>query len=288
MCHRMRMAFPSFVVDAYNKSQNILIVAEDFDKTTIDFNRLRFYLQPYKKVKVSVTYRRLHDWIPSWYNQIMAHYQDKVYAQGREEYPSFVEWLERNYDKFLDAHAANVAERFGRYDFVDSVHVINMHEVGRSNSIMHFFCDHLRAVETCRAVLDGARPSKSNVGLDHEYERLVVKAKFRGKISANVDRPVVLARTASYMKRRVETLNLTSKLQRVCPGKDILERMVRTEVQQEEKYFPRWHDAQGGEEGLRRSFRQAVEGKFCSFDVERIFESGVLDDIFEEYKLDHE
>lgn len=190
----MRMAFPPFVTEAYNKSQNILIVAEDLDRIEIDFNRLRFYLQPYKKVRVTVTYRRLHDWLPSWYNQIMEHYQDGVYSKGHGEYPNFVEWLEENYDKFLEAHAAKLAERFGGYDFVDSVHMINMHDVGSSNSIEYFFCNHLRAVETCRAILDGAKPSKTNIGRDHEYERLVVKAKFRrnstGPSFSLVRRPV--------------------------------------------------------------------------------------------------
>ena len=75
-CGSMIENFSKFVADAYNKSQNILVVAEDFDRPVINFNRLHFFLQPYKKIKVISTYRRLHDWLPSWYNQIVDHYKE--------------------------------------------------------------------------------------------------------------------------------------------------------------------------------------------------------------------
>lgn len=86
------------------------------------------------------------------------------------------------------------------------------------------------------------------------------------------------------MKRRVEGQNLTRSLPRVCPKVEILEKIFESELQQEQKYFLRWHEAQGGEEGLRESFDLAVKRKFCSLDVDAIFELGVLDDIFKEYK----
>ncbi len=54
LCGTTRKTFPEFVVDAYNKSQNILVVAEDFDIPEIDFNRLDFFLHPYKKIKAKV------------------------------------------------------------------------------------------------------------------------------------------------------------------------------------------------------------------------------------------
>ena len=88
----MRKEFPKFVLDAYNKSQNVLIVAEDLDRAGIDFDMLRFFLRPYKRIRAVVTYRRLHDWLPSWYNQIVTQYAH-IYAKGEQPFPSFVGWL---------------------------------------------------------------------------------------------------------------------------------------------------------------------------------------------------
>lgn len=279
MCARMRLAFPRFVQDAYNKSENVLIVAEDFDRVEIDFNRLRFYLQPYKKVKVVVTYRRLHDWLPSWYNQIMDHYTI-VYAKGEEKFPNFVEWIDTNYDKFLQAHGIKLADRYRSYDFVESVHLINMHEVGK-NMIDHFFCNHLQAKATCQAIKEGAKPSKSNIGSDHEYERLTIKAKLSGKIPTDLGKPVNLIRASKYLKQRVEEINATLPI--ICPREALLKQVFQTELEQERTYFPEWHESQGGEEGLRNEFDMAVKKKFCSFDVDKIIDSGMLDSIFKEF-----
>ena len=94
MCDRMRHAFPIFMHEAHYKGEDVLLVAEDFDRIAINNERLRFYLQPYKNIKVVVLYRRLHDWLPSFYNQIMDHYS-LVYAAGEQEYPSLVQWLKK-------------------------------------------------------------------------------------------------------------------------------------------------------------------------------------------------
>ncbi|KAL7524031.1 hypothetical protein ACHAXR_001253, partial [Thalassiosira sp. AJA248-18] len=279
MCSRMREEFPKFVMDAYNKSENILIVAEDFDRKEIDVQRLRFYLYPYKKVKVVVTYRRLHDWLPSWYNQIMDHYT-LIYAKGEEHYPSFVEWLNTSYDEFLLAHAIEVGDRFRSYDFVESVDILNMHNV--SNLIEYFFCNHLDAKASCQAIKDGFAPSKSNIGSDHEYERLVIEANLGGKVSGKLDRPVKIDRATRNLKQRVEASNGHGTLPRICPNQTLFEQIFQMEMKQEKKYFPQWHESQGGEDGLRQLFKAAWKKKFCSFDVVRIFESGVLDSIFKE------
>ena len=277
MCYRMRKEFPKFTVDAWNKSQNVLIVAEDFDRKEIDFNRLRFFLRPYNKARIVTTYRRLHDWLPSWYNQIMDHYTLK-YAAGDEKYPSFVEWLGTNFDEFLLAHSIEVAKRFDKYDFVESVDILNMHDM--SDLIEHFFCDHLQAESTCQALKDGAVPSKSNVGKDHDYERLVIKASLQGRLLHKAFKPIQIDRTTRRLKEKIEAKNMSLPL--MCPPKDLIDKILATELDQERTYFPEWFKKQGGEEGVTESFRAAVKKKFCSFDDGRIFQFGILDDIFKE------
>jgi len=279
MCGPMRKAFPTFVQDAYNKSQNILIVAEDFDRAKLDFDRLRFYLQPYKKIKVAVTYRRLHDWLPSWYNQIVDAYTI-TYAKGEDKYPSFVEWLDANYDEFLDAHGIRVADRYRNQSFVESVHLINVHEVGKK-SIERYFCNHLKARSVCQAIREGRTPSKSNVGTDHDYQRFLIEAKHRGKILNHLSKPIQIIKGEKYLKTKVEEMNVT--LPKICTRDALLEQIFQREMENENAFFPEWYESQGGEKGLRQSFDAAVKKKFCTLDLDKIFDSGVLDSVFEDF-----
>ena len=68
MCNKLRgdkSPFPKFLQKHYNQSHHVLLVAEDLDRLTIDHGRIQYYLQPYRRFKVVVTYRRMHDWLVS-------------------------------------------------------------------------------------------------------------------------------------------------------------------------------------------------------------------------------
>lgn len=280
-CSRMNETFPKFVADAYNKSQNILVVAEDFDLPDIDFNRLGFFLQPYKKIKVISMYRRLHDWLPSWYNQIVEHYKLE-YASGNERYPSFVDWLEKKYDYVLLKHGVTVAERFKSQEFIESVNLINMHDVGES-LVGTFFCDVLQAKATCNAIKGGMKPSVPNIGIDHDYERLAIEAKMAGIIPASsLERRIQIRRVSNFLMSQVEQTNTT--LPRLCPSNETLTRILTQTLEHERKYLPEWFESQGGEEALRESFEEAVKKKLCVFDVNKTFDTGIMDDIFRQVK----
>lgn len=281
MCGPMRETFPQFVVDAYNKSQNILVVAEDFDRPEINFNRLHFFLQPYKKIKVISTYRRMHDWLPSWYNQIVDHYKME-YAKGNDTYPSILDWLEEKYDRFLLSHGVTLAERFKGYEFIESVHLINMHDMGDS-LVETFFCDILQAKATCNAIKDGARPPKSNIGYDHEYQRLAIAAKRAGLIPASsLEKKVKIRQVSRFFMEQVEQTN--TSLPRLCPSSEMMQMIFAQELEHESKYFPKWFESQGGEDALRKSFEKAVRKKFCVYDVQKIFDTGIMNDIFKQVK----
>lgn len=279
MCDPMRKAFPEFLRDAYDKGQNVLIVAEDFDRKEIDYDRLQFYLRPYKRVKVLVGYRRLHDWLPSWYNQIVDHYSAK-YAQDELYYPSFVEWLDKTHHSFMEKHAIEVAARYRRLDIVESVEFLNIHQI--PDLIEYFFCTKLRAKAVCQAIKDGAKPPKLNIGTDHEYGRVAIKASLVGKIKANLHRPLTLIRAARQLKSYVEKNGANETLPRICPAEKLSEKIFRTERKNERKFFPEWYEYQGGDEGLRKSFDAAVKKKFCSYDTDKILEMGLLDSIFKD------
>ncbi len=276
MCAPMQDAFPKFVLDAYNKSQNILVVAEDFDIVGIDFSRLHNFLLPYKRIKIISTYRRLHEWLYSWYNQIVNAYRLK-YATGDEKYPTFVEWLD-NFDEIVQRHGVAVAERYNIYNFVESVHLINMHDVGDSVP-ENFFCNILQTEAVCNAIKDGARPRHENIGHDHEYERIAIEAKLAGKIpEKKVTRKVTLTRSAAFLKKEIDQKNITLPI--ICPSEEIMGKMFQHAVEHEKKYLLEWHESQGGEEGLRDALKKDGQMKMCAYDTAKILDEGILDDIF--------
>ena len=94
-----------------------------------------------------------------------------------------MEWLNGHYDGFVDKHAVHVAERFRHLDIVESVDVLSMHQI--PDLIEHFFCKCLWSNTACQAFKDGAKPSKSNVGSDHEYSRIIIKAFWSGNIKSD-------------------------------------------------------------------------------------------------------
>jgi len=78
----------------------------------------------------------------------------------------------------------------------------------------------------------------------------------------------------------VKQYNIT--LPRICPPKELLNKILETEIKQERAYFPKWYESQGGDEGLRQTFEKAAKKKLCSYDVENILETGVLQPVFKD------
>jgi hypothetical protein len=203
------------------------------------------------------------------------------YVNGEGKCPNFVEWLEDNYNNFLEVHGLTVAERYSRHDFIESVHLVNMHDV-KGGLIESFFCSNLRAESTCLAIQNGAKPSYSNIGTNHEYHRIAIEAKLAGKIPDKyVTKKKPMSNTAKTLEKRVKESNIT--LPMLCPTKEMLNNILNQELETERKYFLEWHESQGGEEALRESFEKAAEKKFCCYDVVEILNSGILDVIFREF-----
>ena len=76
-CLEIRGIFPNFLKQAYNQSKNVLIVAEDLDRLEIDYVRVLFWLFPYRRIRIVVSYRRMHHWLPSFYSQVVKMYTKK-------------------------------------------------------------------------------------------------------------------------------------------------------------------------------------------------------------------
>eukprot|EP00584_Thalassiosira_punctigera_P000354 CAMPEP_0172538166 /NCGR_PEP_ID=MMETSP1067-20121228/9615_1 /TAXON_ID=265564 ORGANISM="Thalassiosira punctigera, Strain Tpunct2005C2" /NCGR_SAMPLE_ID=MMETSP1067 /ASSEMBLY_ACC=CAM_ASM_000444 /LENGTH=370 /DNA_ID=CAMNT_0013323611 /DNA_START=498 /DNA_END=1607 /DNA_ORIENTATION=+ len=268
MCNRLRFgALPLYLEKHRNQSHNILIVAEDFDRITINHSRLSYYLRPYKRIRVVVGYRRQHDWLPSWYNQIVDLYTQK-YIQGEFPYPNFLQWIDGRYNEFRQVHAIEVATRFRNSGVFESVDILNMHD--EVSLLEDLFCNYvLNANATCRGIKEGATPTKPNIGRTHEYERLATKAHLRGKLPNY--HAAIAPKVAEKIKITAVRMGIFKDgdaYPRICLNQTFLDQLLQTEMEQERKHFPPWYNSQGGDEGLRKAFQNAKH-KLCSMDDEQ-------------------
>mmetsp|Transcript_7788 Transcript_7788/g.16786 ORF Transcript_7788/g.16786 Transcript_7788/m.16786 type:complete len:470 (-) Transcript_7788:27-1436(-) len=284
MCNRIRKTFPPFLEKSYNASKNVIIVAEDLDRPTVDFDRIRYYLKPYTRIKIVATYRRLHDWLLSFYNQIIDLYMGK-YASGEEEYPSFVEWVQQQYEDFHSRHTVELIKRYKQNGFLE-VGVVNIHDE-TTTLMQNFFCNHVpNAKETCLVIRNGMwNTTKSNVGGSHEYERLIIKARYQGKFKYPMDK-----KGAEKLSRKlVKIMNkaqrgLVDHLGLQCLPDDLALELMKTEMKHEREFFPEWYEMRGGDIGLKIDFEKVSRTKLCSLNVDKILDIGILDDLFTQIK----
>ena len=260
----------------------MLIVAEDLDRLKIDFARMRYYLKPYRRFRVVVAYRRLHDWLPSWYNQIVDLYLSN-YIQAEFRFINFVEWIDQKYNQFIQVHAMEIAKRYKNSGMFESVDMLNMHD--GVPLLEKLFCNFIPSNNaTCQSVAkDEVTKKIHNIGGTHEYERLATKAFLRGKLN-NYHR-VIAKDVADKIQRDAVERGIFKdgkNYPKVCLNQTFLDQLLQTEMQQEREYFPKWYESQGGDEGLRKEFEKAAKHKLCSMDEEQILAMGVLDPIFEE------
>lgn len=171
-----------------------------------------------------------------------------------------------------------VARRYRESNKFESVDIVNMHDgIGFLEDL---FCNYLPfANATCQSIKDGDTPKKRNIGKTYEYERLAVKAQLYGKIS-NKDAPKVAKRLQLEIVKR-GIFKDVDDYPKICLNQTFLDKLLQTEMDQEQKYFPQWYESQGGDAGLRKAFDKA-KPKLCSMDEEKILASGLLDSIFEE------
>ena len=224
-----------------------------------------------------MTYRRLHEWLPSWYNQIVELYKS-VYIRGEATYPSFVDWIGSEFHNFMQVHAMNVAKRYSESGKFESVRVFSMHD--RTPLLENIFCSQIESPATCQAIRDGARPPKPNTGRMHEYERLAIIAYRRKKIR-NVH-ALIASRVANELRQVAVELGVFSDAgayPKTCLNETFMGQLLASEMEQEREWFPEWYKAQGGDEGLKRAF-DSNKDKLCAMDVHKILDSGILDDAF--------
>ena len=239
-------------------------------------------------VKILITYRRAHDWIPSLHNQL---FKEEFFidgtagsnwpGEGGGVIPSLPDAFNQamsafTYEKFSNYfdNAINPLRSIDRWStFFSDVKVLNIHDGSPTKA---FVCDILpNASKACNNVLvqnevgNGVKSNKTkneyamNASMELYYDMLSVAAMKRGWIKRKLSRRDV--RDAVYC--RLNTLEKTSKKNHPlkCLSYEQLESLWMLSLSYEKRMLLEKHN----EDELRKSFDDAVKKKkFCSVDVE--------------------
>lgn len=244
-------------------------------------------------MEIVVAYRRLYEWLPSKYNQMMRPSKTKRiaaawpgqsvnrYAVGQDVLPFDLE----NRGDFTDL--VHDIETTGRHPtdtvlkkyqpFFETIHVVDLHNLeyvveadhgGGDAYLQHLFCSVLKTPHTCGAAVAGEigkNKTNSNVSPSLDYEMLAVHAYQQGLLA--VSRQLVVS---AIQRRQEQLLSLTaSSFPQQCLSSQILDRLIDLSVRVDANLFGSSVEREAQQ---RRGFVKLVNArdKYCHMDVAKV------------------
>ncbi|KAL3915932.1 MAG: hypothetical protein SGILL_005411 [Bacillariaceae sp.] len=272
----------------HNSGQNLLLTDENLGdrfvgplRDAIDSNEW--------DITVVVVYRRIHEWLVSWWNQINK--TTNLDAEGkilidsngnpyREKHklwpneggvyvPEFTAWY-KEYIKFWDAsdlvgHHRSV-EYYNLYKNVfDNVQVYNMHSGG--DIVTDFFCDVIDTPNACKKLENHeVEMSEVNTSVNLYHDILATYFYDQGLVAKGLSRQHVVTAIGDYVKRTKK------EIPRKCD--DAVINQIFGWLVGSEKIMLKESWTDSSEDDLRTLFDSYVaNGKICDLDRE-----GVLQD----------
>ena len=195
-------------------------------------------------LKIVVGYRRLHDKLPSLYNQqykrfrgvngtiIGETHEDWPGINGDYRIPSFEDYFLDTYSEFYPkkTHRSdyeiilsnwdNCSDEFEIFDTYESKVMLDDGRVvdGSNEMALNFICSSLKGVNhTCSKLLEKRRKLSDNRSVNLDYDILAVHAYESGLISKDLKRQEVAEKIESHVKE--ENITLAQK----CPSQDVLD-----------------------------------------------------------------
>jgi len=240
-------------------------------------------------VQVVVSYRRLHEYLPSFYNQ---HYkknristESQTYGHhnwpgidGNYKLPTFPEYLENRVNHEVDLIKHDTVSTYEAWRKYFNVSIFNVHQEGDLTT--NFVCEILKTETLCNELTrrfvaknEGTRSNTATIVFD--YDIMGVTAWEKGLIHPFLDSRNPLRE--DIKKHHQKQLNST-KLPMVCPNATILERLRESSWKHE-----KW--AEPFTEKPVSSFDESWEHmlpKFCSVDAEAALQLPEWKTFFEE------
>jgi hypothetical protein len=275
------------ILQTHISGQNLLLTDENLGERFV--GPLRDAIKSNEwDVTVIVMYRRIHEWLVSWWNQINkttnldAEGKILIDANGnpyREEHklwpsaggvyvPEFTAWY-KDYVKYWDTsdlvgHHRSV-EYFNLYkETFDHVKVYNMHSDG--DIVTNFFCEVINMPNTCKKLQNNeVEMSEVNASVNLHHDILATYFYDQGFVHEGLSRPQVVAAIGDYVKRS------RKEIPRKCDA-EITGQIFGWLVESEKIMLKEtWNDS--SEEELRGIFDAFVaKGKICDLDRETVLQ----------------
>jgi len=275
------------IKNAVNSGKNLLLSDENLDdqfpaalRDVIDENEW--------DVTIIVVYRRIHQWLTSWYNQInkttnkdskgnvLLNDNDIPYRvehtnwpdEGGQHIPSFTTWY-KEFTRYWD-HSELVSKHrsisfMNAYrPYFNNIVVHNMHQDG--DLVTNFMCDSVPdAIHCCNRMKNLGQASRDNMSINLDYDILAVKARENGFITNSfLSRKEVVFAIENFIES-------TGKLiPRTC-DKNMINEIQRWLFDSEEAMFNESLSDQRAQD-LEETFESYVEkGKLCDADFDQVF-----------------
>jgi hypothetical protein len=280
--------FTRFVSAQYQEGNDILMVAEDLDRHNIDYERIIQFVKPYTRIDVVVIYRRLHDWYPSWYNQVMKTYTRYRYIKDKNQnIETFVDYLKRGEKGLLSRHTVALADDYSKYGM--NVTVLNYHEDG-VDLFENLFCKILQIPKTCAKIqsgkLVGGHQNRNNDNM--ELCRVILTAQFKFGIGEGTQNARTCYKQATMLEERMKTkFNMTIQdLPLLRIPQSTIDDTWKTTVDIEKKYAfeKQGNSSQTSSDDywlkLREDFDRTVRKKWFSIDVDEMNRTRLLHSLF--------
>ena len=282
----------SLISTAKNEGKNLLLTDENLNRNFVKGLRDAIDDEDWD-VTVVVMYRRIHEWLVSWYNQIQKTTNldsdgnilfDKDGLPYRTEHekwpdrggihvPSFPSWY-RDYTQYWEptefASKHRSIEFYNLYkEYFKNVILYNMHQEG--SMMEDFVCNIVKATHACESVKEYENKTTTvngSVNLDHDI--ISVSAYEMGLLSKSGKRKEVVEAVSSHIRETGKNLP------RNCDA--VITHQIRDWLVDTEKIMVEtdantntadWSDTI--EADLMESYDSFVKkGKICNVDVEAV------------------
>lgn len=233
-------------------------------------------------VTVVLTYRRLFEWLPSYFFQM----HNPVELQGDwdivpEKLPTFPQWLHLS-EEDADPIRVSLARRWGLDVARGNLHPIEseiarirpyfpnivIHNMHDGDFVEKFYCEILSATNTCKKHVGG--DEHRNPTVTHDYAILALAARHRGMLRLSSEF-VTREDVADAFKKYHKTVNESFPLTCLSPLEE--EELLDRSLQFEKRILSdSWYHSEHGESEHRAKFKSYVEkSKFCNVDTDRVF-----------------
>ena len=226
-------------------------------------------------VRVLVTYRRFHAWLPSAKNEYDKYqrYEEDGYEWNGKPSLSMFEVIQeglRDPDEIIYPYVDFIVEHYVKFFPVD---VLNMHDLGSYPTLASLFvCKFVpNAIKTCQLSLEDTEATSDlrlNTARSSFYDSLTMAAYKQGLVTeAEGDRESV----RDLIQKEHEMVHGMTPwdFDLICPEKEELQPLLERSLEHEETFFPEFHRSEVGHKKHVEEFWNMYDKKrYCTIDTD--------------------